>query len=42
MGGLEGAGEELGTSKVQVRRQWEDAVLLVKMGDRGHFEAAGG
>jgi hypothetical protein len=34
MGGLEGAGEELGTSQVQVRGQREDAGLQVKMGDR--------
>jgi hypothetical protein len=42
MGWLEGAGEELGTSQDQMSGQWEDAGLLVKMGDRGHFEEASG
>jgi hypothetical protein len=42
MGELEGTGEEVGKSQVQVRRQREDAGLLVKMGDWGHFEAADG
>jgi hypothetical protein len=36
----EGAGQEMSTSQVQMCRQ--AAGLLVKMGNQGHFEAAGG
>jgi hypothetical protein len=33
---------KLGTSQVQLSGQGKDAGLMVKMGDQGYFEAAGG